>query len=121
MCITHKKIGSESNFDVVLLSADVLIVLNWNLTLFSLPRLVKASLDSLRSNESSFAQTAGREKAGGGVRVVEASKITIKRYEFNSCLGSKYAGYSRKIDINLIFLEKIEFLTNIGKIISLSH
>ena len=65
MCITHKKIGSESNFDVVLLSADAQIFLNWNLTLFSLPRLVEASLDSVPSNEGSFAQTAGREKAGG--------------------------------------------------------
>ena len=64
MCITHKKIGSESNFDVVLLSADAQIFLNWNLTLFSLPRLVEASLDSVPSNEGSFAQTAGREKAG---------------------------------------------------------
>ena len=46
-----KKIGSESNFDVLLLSADVQIVLNWNLTLFSLPRLVEASLDSFSINK----------------------------------------------------------------------
>jgi hypothetical protein len=29
--------GSESNFDVVQLSAERVIVLNWNLTLISLP------------------------------------------------------------------------------------
>jgi hypothetical protein len=52
------------NFDVPLLSADGLIVLNWNPTLISLPRLVEASLDHQRSNEGSFFRPAGREKAG---------------------------------------------------------
>ena len=59
-----EKIGSESNFDVVLLSADVQIVLNWNLTLISLPRLVEASLSGQPSNEGTFFRPAGRETAG---------------------------------------------------------
>ena len=48
----------------MLLSAEVQIVLNWNLTLFSLSRLVEALLEGKPSNESSFFRPAGREKAG---------------------------------------------------------
>ncbi|MEQ1537185.1 MAG: hypothetical protein ABL923_15020, partial [Burkholderiaceae bacterium] len=54
----------ESNFDVVRPSAELQIVLNWNLTLISLPRLLEASLDRQPSNEGSFFRPAGREKAG---------------------------------------------------------
>jgi hypothetical protein len=39
--------GSESNFDVKLFSADGLIVLNWNPTPISLPLLVEASFVNL--------------------------------------------------------------------------
>ena len=49
---------------MLLISAELKIVLNWNLTLISLPRLVEAPLDSLPSNEGSFFRPAGREKAG---------------------------------------------------------
>ena len=38
--------GSESNFDVKLFSADQSVVLNWNLTPISLPLLVRASFGS---------------------------------------------------------------------------
>ena len=62
--IHEQKLGSEFNFVVLLMSAELKIVLNWNLTLFSLPRLVEASLEGKPSNEGSFAQTVGREKAG---------------------------------------------------------
>lgn len=41
-----KKVGSESNFDVNWLSADVRIFLNWNLTPISLPLLVEVSVES---------------------------------------------------------------------------
>jgi hypothetical protein len=47
--LQHQKKGSESNFDVTLLSAELGIVLNWNLTPFSLPLLVEASLEGLRA------------------------------------------------------------------------
>ena len=49
---------------MILLSAELQIVLNWNLTLFSLPLRVEASLDHQPSNEGSFFRPAGREKAG---------------------------------------------------------
>jgi hypothetical protein len=72
--------GSESNFDVKLFSADERIVLNWNLTPISLPLLVEASLDRLPLNEGSFFRPAGRVKAGdesGGNKPARRSYKTL--------------------------------------------
>ena len=43
--LEEQKLRSESNFDVALLFVELIIVLNWNPTLISLPLLVEASLD----------------------------------------------------------------------------
>jgi hypothetical protein len=41
--LLHHKLRSESNFDVTWLSAEWIVVLNWNLTLIYLSSLVEAS------------------------------------------------------------------------------
>ena len=68
--------GSESNFDVIWFSAEELIFLNWNLTPFSLPLLVEASLDRQPSNESS--PFTRRGERGGGERGKKASLCSNK-------------------------------------------
>jgi hypothetical protein len=73
--------GSESNFDVIWLSAEWVIVLNWNLTPISSPSLVEASLDRQPLNEDSFFRPAGREKAGDESGVNKPAGAATNRYK----------------------------------------
>jgi hypothetical protein len=57
--------GSESNFDVAGLCADVMVVLNLNPTPISLPLLVEASLDRQPSNERLLFSPGGAREGGG--------------------------------------------------------
>ena len=79
--LVDQKVGSEPNFDVTWLSTELKIVLNWDLTLFSLSLLVEASLDRLPSNEGSFFRPAGREKAGDESGRNKPASAATKRYK----------------------------------------
>jgi hypothetical protein len=103
--LKDQKIGSESNFDVVQLSVDGLIVLNWNLTLISLPLLVEASLDRKPSNEGSFFRPAGREKAGdetGGNKPACAAKYAINKIAVQAMNTPAMAKFTSKNRLKML-------------------